>query len=1051
MNGRETAHSGPRLWTIPPSAAFLERLADALTAGTLVPMREDGSRWDLSDYTILLPTRRACRTFAEILARRAPDGAILLPRIRTIGDVDEVDLALAGAEDMGDGSPGDGALGDPAAALALPPAIDPLRRHILLTDLVLTWGRTIAQTLKVPGRDEPVAIPVVPGDAAFLARDLGTLIDDFETEGRTFAGLDGLVPEDHAAYWQLTVAFLQIAIEQWPAILAQEDRVDPVTRRNALLRAEAERLTAATEQRPVIAAGSTGTIPATAALLSAIARLPYGAVVLPGLDLGLDDESWTAIDTGGDTDRRTATPGHPQYGLKKLLARLGTDRTCVGELVNPERPALDRIVSETFRPVATTDRWVTLAERIDAAGFDDALSGVTALRAASEQEEALGIAIALREAIETPGRTAALITPDRGLARRVSAELARWDIPVEDSAGRPLSETAAGTLFRLIADAVSLRLAPVPLVALIQHPLARFGLEPGEARRAARILELAILRGPRPAPGGAGLLRAVRRAFDQRDKTRLHPAASRLEEADWQAAISLAERIAEAVSPLEALDDHDAHPVPTLAAAHAATLAQVAATPKGTALTDEDGEALQRYLESLLSAADGGLAAKLAEYPSLLRALMVGIPVRSRAPGHPRLSILGPLEARLLTADLVILGGLDEGVWPADTRTDPFLNRPMRRDAGLEAPERFIGLAAHDVAQAMGAPEIVLAHSVKIGGAPAVPSRWLQRLKAVIGDTRYDALVAKGDRLLGYARLLDLSETVETLGEPKPCPPVEARPDRLSVTEIESLIRDPYAVYARRVLRLEPLAELDEAPDAAQRGTIIHDALADYVEAVDTGGAPDLIAIGAELFADLDDFPEVRAFWWPRFQRVAAWFVAQDEEDRKHLTARFVEQTGQLKLPVADGEVLLTGRADRFDVTANGLRVVDYKTGTAPSDKQVLSGLSPQLPLEAAMAANGGFGPELQRLTPAGLTYVELKGSRVPGMVKDVLPEDGTVAEFAAETLQNLIGLLERFADPAQPYFVKPRAQFASRFTDYDHLSRWPEWGRLGAGSSGGD
>jgi ATP-dependent helicase/nuclease subunit B len=1032
-----SAPRGPRLWTVPPSAPFLDRLADALVAGTLIPPQPDGAIWPLSDYLVLLPTRRACRAFAEILAERAEGDAVLLPRIRPIGDIDEVDLALAGA----------GVLGDAASALASPPAVSPLRRHVLLTELVLTWGRTIAQSLMVPGRDEPVAIPIVPGDAAFLARDLATLIDDFETEGQSFSGLGGLVPEDHAAYWQLTVAFLRIATEQWPEILSQEGCVDPAARRNALLKSETRRLTTMPPQTPVIAAGSTGTIPATAGLLAAIARLPYGTVILPGLDCGLDEDSWAAIDTEDNPQ-----PGHPQYGLKRLLARMDAVRQGVEELVAAERPARERIVAETFRPVATTDQWAGLHDRIDGAGFDDALTGITVLQAASEQEEALGIALLMREAVDTPERTAALITPDRGLARRVAGELSRWAIAIEDSAGLPLAETAAGTLFRLIADAAAFRLAPVSLVALIQHPLARFGLEAGVARRAARVLELTVLRGPRPAPGGAGLVRTIRHAFEHRATGRLHPSVWRLEESDWQAAIDLAERIAVALAPLEKLAGNAEHSLATLAAAHDDALARVIATPEETALREEDGEALRRFLDDLAEAAPGGLAARLDQYPALLRALMSGIPVRRRAPGHPRLSILGPLEARLISADLVILGGLDEGVWPADTRTDPFLSRPMRRDIGLEPPERFIGLAAHDVAQAMGAPEIVLARSTKIGGAPAVASRWLQRFHAVIGAERYKALVAKGDRVLGLARHIDLWDgPLETLGEPKPCPPVDARPERLSVTEIETLIRDPYAIYARGILRLEPLSELDEAPDAAQRGNIIHDALADYVQAVDAGETADLIVIGAKRFEALDDFPEVRAFWWPRFLRVAAWFIGQDEADRARLTKRLVELKGELRFDIAGRGFVLSGRADRFDVTDTGLRIVDYKTGTAPSEKQVRIGLSPQLPLEAAMAMRGGFGPELERLTPDELAYVELKGGRIPGAVKTVTPEAGPVAAFAAETLDNLITLLARFADPDQAYFVKPRAQFASRFTDYDHLSRWPEWGRLGGTSGGGE
>ena len=370
----------------------------------------------------------------------------------------------------------------------------------------------------------------------------------------------------------------------------------------------------------------------------------------------------------------------------------------------------------------------------------------------------------------------------------------------------------------------------------------------------------------------------------------------------------------------------------------------------------------------------------------------------------------------------------------------------MRRDIGLEAPERFIGLAAHDVAQALAGPDVILTYAQKVGGAPAVPSRWVRRLATVIGKRRFEGLVARGDTYLRLARQIDMSSgPLAHRGEPKPRPPADARPRSLRITEVETLIRDPYAIYARRILRLDPLDPLDEAPDAADRGTVIHDALAGYVKAIDAGEPADLIEIGTDLFRQFETFPEVRAFWWPRFLRIADWFAAQDRQDREETQRRLIEIAGRHTFPIAGEAFELVGRADRFDVLHNGtVRVVDYKTGTAPSDTQVATGLSPQLPLEAAMAMKGGFGADLEGLTPTDLTYIELKGGRVPGQVRTIAPKTGTISDLATETLARLTGLLARFADPDQPYLVKPRAKFARAVTDYDHLSRWPEWGRLG-------
>ncbi len=1022
----------PRMWTIASSAPFLDRLAGALMDGGLVP-----GRHALADHLVLLPTRRACRGLAERLVARAGAGAVMLPRIRPIGDVDEVELALeaveanAAAEDI----------------LDLPPAMEPTRRQVLLTELVLNWGRTVARTLLVPGRNEPVAIPVRPGDAALLARDLARLLDDFETEGRDFSVLGKLVPEDHAEYWKLTLAFLRIATEQWPRALIEEGRMDPAARRDALLRAEAARLTREPPPGPVIAAGSTGTIPATADLLAAIARLPLGAVVLPGLDTCMEDAAWDALN-----DAQSPHPGHPQFGLHRLLARIGIAREGVLEIGAAERKQREVLISEAMRPAATTERWADLADRLDAPARAQGQAGLAIVEAANEREEATAIALALREAIETPERTAALVTPDRALARRVSTELGRWGLAVDDSAGVPVAETPPGTLFHAIADAAAARLSPGALVALLQHPLACLGLEPGEMRAAARTLELMALRGPRPAPGSEGLLRVVAQSCADDIERPRHPVLRRIGRDARAAARDLAGRIADAFAPLEALADHGEVALSEMVAAHHAALLDIAAAPDGTcpALEGQAGEALDGLLGSLEEAAAGALTVSLDDYPALLGVLTAGSNVRPMRGGHPRLSILGPLEARLLPVDLVVLGGLNEGSWPADTRTDPFLNRPMRADAGLQAPERFIGLAAHDVAQLAATGEVIFTRAQRAGGEPTVASRWLQRLRAVVGKADFETLTERGARYLDWARRLDLSETRDAVGEPCPKPALEHRPKRLSVTEVETLIRDPYAIYARHVLGLEPLDELDAAPDAATRGILIHEAMERF-DAVLRDGVPDdpvaeLMAIGRELFRRIEAFPELMAIWWPRFVRVAHWFAPLDAAERSLLDDRMTELRGQLDLTIAGRDFTLAGRADRIDVSEGSLRIVDYKTGGVPSDKQVDTGLAPQLPLEAAMIRRGGFAGVPAEAGIAAFTYVALKGGDPPGLVRDVKLKEIDAAGLADRTLAQLEAMLARFADPDTAYRAKTHVQQLHFATDYDHLSRYPEWSVVDGG-----
>ncbi len=780
---------------------------------------------------------------------------------------------------------------------------------------MLAWGRSVARELIVPGREEPVAIPVRAGDAAALARDLARLIDDFETEARDFSGLAALVADNHAQYWAITLAFLKIVTEQWPAFLDEHGLSDPVTRRDALLRLEAARLARTPQRGPVIAAGSTGSIPATAELLGVIARLPHGAVVLPGLDLGMDEESWAALDDAGGPH-----PGHPQYGLKRLLDRIGATRGLVETLGGPVLPERELLVSEAFRPVATTERWADMGARLGDAARERGVGGLRLVETAGEQEEATSIALMMREAIDTPGRTAALVTPDRGLARRVSAELGRWDLTVDDSAGVPLADTVPGTLFRLIAEAAAARLAPVSLVALLQHPLATFGLAPEKARPAARALELVTLRGLRPRPGSEGLARIVAHRLAPGPDDMLHPAVRRAISEQGPAILDLCARIVGALEPLETLGEQGEVRLADLVAAHEAALAAVGGEG---AREGEAGRALSDFLDALM-AGDGGLELPLEEYPALLSGLMAGRVVRPTRPGHPRLQILGPIEARLLSASLVILGGLNEGTWPADTRADPFLNRPMRADAGLEAPERFIGLAAHDVASLMSQPNAALVRAAKLGGEPTVASRWLQRLEAVAGKTAYRRIAEAGADYAAWARDIDLADGRDEVAEPQPRPDPAVRPRALSITEIETLIRDPYAVYAKHVLKLRPLDALDEAPDAATRGTMIHDALSRFDDALASGNVADpvatLVAIGEEVFAGIDDHPELRAVWWPRFLRVARWFAPLDAMARAGLSARHVEVSGELPFNVDGERFVLRGRADRIERHARRAR-----------------------------------------------------------------------------------------------------------------------------------
>ena len=968
-----------RIFTIPAGLAFVDALAAGLWA------EAGGEPAALARATVLLPTRRACRSAREAFLRLRQGRPTLLPRLMALGDMDEDELALA---DWRDGESG---------RLDLPPVLSGLRRQLLLTRLVLALG--------TPG--------TTPDHAARLAVELARLLDQVETERLSFNGLADLVPDDFADHWRITLDFLKIVTERWPAILAAEDGVDAARSRNLLLAAQAEAWRRQPPAGPVVAAGSTGSIPATADLLGVVAGLPLGAVVLPGLDRRADAET-----------RQAYPPSHPQYGMARLLEHFGVAPETVADWPAPgvggTTPARAALVHRALRPAAAL-------EAPDAGPLDTgALTDVSRIECASEQEEAGAIALVLRQALEDEGRTAALVTPDRGLARRVAAELRRWGVEIDDSAGQPLDRTPPGAFLRLCARMVVDGFTPVPLLAALKHPLAGGGERTAVFRAAIRRLEIKVLRGPRPAAGLDGLRDALPR--------------------DTPALAPLFDTLDAATRPFALLIDRDTAALSDLLRAHVAMAEALAATDRDDGAArlwaGDDGEAAAAFVAELADAGEVLDAVAAASYPALFDTLMAGRVVRPRWGRHPRLNIWGLLEARLQHADVLVLGGLNEGTWPPEAEASPWMSRPMLSRFGLPEPERRIGQTAHDFAQAFSAPRVVLSRATRVGGTPTVPSRWLLRIENLVQGTDLEAAFRPDPHWRGWWSGLDGVADPKPVAAPAPRPPIAARPRRLSVTAVETWIRDPYAIYARRVLGLRPLDPLDAEPGAAERGTIIHKALERFV-AAHPGDLPDdalerLVAIGHDVFRETLARPGVRAFWWPRFLRIARWFV---EFERRHRSAGLAvaatEVEGRIEIPGPAGPFELTARADRIDRRAGGgLRVVDYKTGQTPSWRQLKSGLVPQLTLGAAIAQAGGF-EGLDAGTVEELAYLRLSGGRQPGEEK-VFAED--VGAVAAEALDGLGRRVAAYDDPATPYLSRPRPMFIGRFGEYDHLARVKEW-----------
>ncbi|MBV9628435.1 MAG: double-strand break repair protein AddB [Xanthobacteraceae bacterium] len=1027
----------PRLYTIPPSAPFLPTLLHALLSGKLVPdfTGEDPAR--LAEATIYLPTLRACRLAREAFLDALNAEAAVLPRIVPLGDIDEDEIIFAQA-----------ATGAAARdALELPPALGTFERRALLVQLILAWTRQLERA----GATDPPLIVNSPGAAFGLADDLARLIDDMTTRQVPWDRLDQLVPDAMDAYWQLTLRFLKIAREQWPKLLAVRGAVDPAQRRDRLIAAERARLEAAPD-RVVIAAGSTGSMPSTAALLATIAHLPRGAVVLPGLDTMLDADAWSLI--GGTPDVAPAA-GHPQFAMHALLARLGLRRDEVVALAPPY--GREALISEVMRPAAATHQW---RDKLKRAFLDHAASsfaGVAVVEAGSAEEEALAIAVALRETLETPHATAALVTPDRGLARRVAAALGRWTIVADESSGAALSETSAGRFAQLAAEAVLSGLEPVSLLSLLKHPLLRLGARQGACLYAANALERAILRGPRPRAGIAGLEHALRALRSEVDALRsgrpslLHRSDPRaaLSAGELDAAADLISRLGPVLRPFAQVARVASFR--DLAGRHRALIETLSEDESGDVLAyaGEDGAALADVFDDIMMQTDADIPVAPGDYVELfVAALQTRVVRRPPQPGA-RVNILGPLEARLTRFDRVVLGGLVEGVWPPDVRTDPWLSRPMRHALGLDLPERRIGLSAHDFAQLFGSGAVVLTRAAKLGGTPTVASRFLQRLAAIAGEDLWAAALARGANYIAWAHDLDRARDVRPVKRPEPKPPRAARPTSLSVTEIEHWLRDPYSIYARHMLGLRPLDPVDTPPGARDRGIVIHGAIGEfterYCEQLPDDIVGELLVLGGKHFKVLEDFPEAHAFWWPRFVRIAHWFAEFEKGRRPLVTKLGAELRGKLTIPLGERAFTLTARADRIEHLGDGrYAILDYKTGSVRTPPQVRSGLAPQLTLEGAILHAGGF-----ENTPKGsiaeLMYVSLRGGQPAGELKPIAWDDSNPDLESDNALRRLTEVVQAFDDEDTPYRSRERPMFMRRGGgDYDHLARIKEWSLSG-------
>lgn len=1013
--------AGPRWFAIEARRPFLEDLA----AGVLDWLGEHPPE-ALSDAVILLPNRRAARAFTGALAKLAGERPVLLPQVRPLGDLEEDEPPFAPGE----------------LGLDLPPAIAPLTRRFEMARMIVEDFR--------PG--------LAPLRALEMADALGGFLDSCQLEEvEDLARVATLVEGDLAEHWQESARFLGLAVEAWPKRLEALGLVDPAWRRARLLRLLADAWSEHPPVQPVIAAGSTGTAPAAADVLAAVAAAPQGCVVLPGLDRDLDPAVWSRL---GDNEQ------HPQNALWRLLTRHGVEREAVRPwFTPPEAPARagrgrarQRLINEALRPADATDDWRALIRDLRADAFREhsadpiaeGLEGLSVITVRAEEDAAATLALLMRETLETPGKTCALVTPDLALGRRVAARLERWGVVADNSSGQPLSRMPAGRLVDLAVRFTARPLDPHALLGLLKHPLVRLDLDGVDPATAVRALEEHALRGPR-LRDWARARRSLLKAAEPRDDGRARSERT-------------IERVAAAwrlLDRLESLSDVARAPfVPSApldtAARTLTVLVEALAGPDAWA--GPDGEAAATLLAGLIEGGASLGEVSRDDFAELVRTLLTEETVRTGGANQPCLRILGAIEARLVRADRMILAGLEETVWPNAAPTDPFLSRPMRKALDLPPPERRLGQTAQDFVQAACADEAILVHSERRGGQPAVKSRWLWRLEMLTRGANSDDTPVELERPsvhLDQARALDAPAraTPDFARRPAPRPPVDRRPRELPVTGVERWVRDPYAIYARYVLNLRQMDRPGQSAEAMARGNAVHKAVErltlSWPEVLPDDCADQLETLLLEELGEHGFEDAAMAREAPLARNCARWLSDWEAERRARGVEIRVEEKVQMMLAAPFGLFKLTAKADRIELSATGAAVLDFKTGQIPSPKQVKSGFSPQLTLTGAILAHEGLS-DTGPVRPEELTYVRVVGRKVAGQaaVRALGDEAAALSEAALDGLKTRIA---RFDEENTPYLSWVAPQFMGSFGgNYDHLARVWEWHVVG-GEDGGE
>ncbi len=961
-----------KIYNISAGASFVDVLAERFLT------QYADNQTELSKVLILLPTRRACQSLTEAFLRQHELKPTILPKIAPIMDVEEDEIFLTGNADI---------------LSSIKPMADNKEIIFTLTRLIMQRHELGVQNISL-------------AQAYCLAQNLKALMDTVKNRNLDFADLKKIVAEEYADHWQETLKLLQIITKFWPEILAEKGKSDTTEYNKALLEAQIGLWHNTKPTQRIVIAGTTATYPLLKELVKTVCELPNGELYLYGLDRCLDEESWQLI---------TKDENHPQFELKELLDCLQVKREDIEDICITANIGREHLVSEIMRPAQTTEKWRHLTdEGLPITAFD----GIHFMSCADLRQEAKAIALIIRNTLETPEKTAALVTMDRDLARRVVAELLQWNIEADDSAGRPLHLTPIGTYLRLILEYIENN-TQVSQIALMKHPFTKCGMEQGKYNLARDHLELYYRRKEK--------LSNEADALQNEFLKRIQP----LVDLYNQPRVNIKDIFTTHIQVAESLADTDKKRGPQII------------------WRKDDGHIAADFVSEFNSCCDVIDTINTNEYAAFFTEVLSGYSVRARYGLHPRVKILGPIEARLASYDVTVIGEANEGKWPNLPQADMWMSRPMKQAFGLPSPERAIGVAAADFAHLLNAPEVYITRAERVGDTPTNKSRWWLRFETVLKANfgaeakRYNFLYDK--KYSVWAKELDRQGEYKPISYPRPCPPLDMRPRELAATYIEALWRDPYSIYAKYILKIKPLDDLDRTTKSYDFGNLVHKILQkfnnEHKHQLPDNPLEEFIKICEATFDAENVTQEQRAFWYPRFVKAMEWYVAQELKYRPTIETIHNEAKGAYTFE--DLNFKVTAQADRVDETKDGhLNIIDYKTGQSRSEKEMITGKAPQLPIEALIAENGGFS-DVPAKHVQSLRYWTFK--------KETCMNSEKTKESIDVIEQKLRELIIAYDDENRPYLTKPVPSSKPIYSDYEHLSRFLEWSVKDDDNGGGE